>query len=206
MKKTIVKSSLALSLALAFGVANADAIAELQQFNKEIKSASGSFSQKVIAKSGSVKKSSSGSFVFSRPGQFRWTYSAPYEQVLVSNGKTLTIYDKDLNQVTQRSLGSAIGSSPAAILFGGTDLTKNFTLTEAGSKDGREWVTAVPKAKNGNFIKVNIGMSGGLPDAMELYDTLGQVTVLNFSSMKKNSGAPAGSFNFTPPAGAAIAK
>ena len=95
MKKIVLKSTLTLSFALTFGIAHADAISELQQFNKEIKSASGSFSQKVIAKSGSVKKSSSGSFVFSRPGQFLWTYTAPYEQVLVSNGKTLTIYDKD---------------------------------------------------------------------------------------------------------------
>jgi outer membrane lipoprotein carrier protein len=203
--KNLIASLISIS-AIACSSAFANPIEQLQQFNREVKSASGSFTQKVITKSGANKKTSSGSFVFARPGQFRWTYSAPYEQILVSNGKTLSIYDKDLNQVTNRSLGGAIGSSPAAILFGSSDLSKNFTLVEAGTKDGREWVTATPKSKNSNFIKVNIGMSNGAPDAMELYDTLGQVTVLTFSGFRKNSGAPAGSFNFTPPAGASVSK
>lgn len=93
-------------------------------------------------------KSSSGSFVFSRPGKFRWTYSKPYEQILSAMAKTLTMYDKDLKQVTKRSLGSAIGSSPAAVLFGSGDLSQNFTLTDAGERDGRSWVHAKPKGQS----------------------------------------------------------
>lgn len=203
---TNIKFLTASTLFIASMSSWANPIEQLQQFNREVKSASGNFTQKILAKNGSVKKTSSGNFLFARPGQFRWTYTTPYEQILVSNSKTLTIFDKDLNQVTNRSIGSAIGSSPAAILFGGTDLSKSFTLTTAGEKDGREWVSATPKSKDSNFIKVNIGMSNGAPDAMELYDTLGQVTVLVFSNFKKNSGAPEGSFKFTPPAGASIAK
>lgn len=206
MKNTVLKTSLLMALTCSWTIAHADPIEQLQAFNKSVKSASGGFSQQVKTKSGAVKKSSSGSFVFARPGQFRWTYTAPYQQILVSNGKTLTIYDKDLNQVTTRSLGSAIGSSPAAILFGSSDLSKSFTLSAAGSNGGYEWVTAVPKSKGGGFTKVNIGMSGDVPGAMELYDSLGQVTLLTFSGFKKNSGAPAGSFSFTAPAGASIAK
>lgn len=196
---TVLLSTLAMT-------AKAEPIEQLQQFNREIKSASGDFNQKILSKSGTVKKSSSGTFIFSRPGKFRWTYSTPYEQILVSNGKNLTIFDKDLNQVTTRSLGSSIDYSPADILFGNTDLSKNFTLTASGVKDGREWLSAIPKTKSSNFIKVNIGMLNGVPNAMELYDTLGQVTVLTFSNFKKNSGAAASSFNFTAPVNASIVK
>ncbi|TDR32321.1 outer membrane lipoprotein carrier protein [Hydromonas duriensis] len=203
MFKSVLPQLFATTLLVSLShLAHATPIDDLQQFNSTTSSASGSFTQKVIGKSGSAKKVSSGTFIFARPGKFRWTYTAPYEQVLVSDGKTLSIFDKDLNQVTKRSLGSAIGSSPAAILFGGKDLSANFTLSDGGSADGRAWVTAVPKSKSGNFTKVNIGMRNGLPDAMELYDTLGQVTVLNFSGISKNSGAPASTFNFVAPAGA----
>ena len=59
----------------------------------------------------------SGTFLFSRPGKFIWTYSKPYEQVLQADGTRLYVYDKDLNQVTIKKLGDALGSSPAAILF-----------------------------------------------------------------------------------------
>lgn len=201
-KSVLSKVITASVLATAASLANASPIDDLQQFNRDTKSASGSFTQKVIGKSGAAKKVSSGSFIFARPGKFRWTYVRPYEQVLVSDGKTLSIFDKDLNQVTKRSLGSAIGSSPAAILFGGKDLSANFTLSDGGSADGRSWVTAVPKSRSGNFTKVNIGMRNGLPDAMELYDTLGQVTVLTFSGVSKNAGASASTFQLAVPAGA----
>lgn len=203
LQTKIFATALLATLAMA---AKAEPIEQLQQFNREITNASGDFTQKILTKNGSIKKSSSGTFIFSRPGKFRWTYSTPYEQILVSNGKKLIIFDKDLNQVTTRSLGNSIDSSPAAILFGGTDLSKSFTLTAAGNKDGREWVSATPKTKSSNFIKVNIGMVNGAPNAMELYDTLGQVTVLTFSDFKKNSGVSESSFNFTAPTGATISK
>ena len=184
------------------GLANAGAIEDLQNFNRDFKSASGSFSQQV---KGKTTKSSSGTFVFSRPGKFRWTYTKPYEQILVSDGKTLTMYDKDLKQVTKRSLGSAIGSSPAAVLFGSGDLSQNFTLSDAGERDGRSWVYAKPKGQS-SFSSVNIGMKNGVPDAVVLYDNLGQTTILFFSGFQKNPGVSAGTFSFTPPAGTAVGK
>ena len=184
----------------AIGMAQAGAIEDLQNFNKDFKSASGNFTQQVKVKS---VKSSSGSFVFSRPGKFRWTYSKPYQQILVSDGKTLTMYDKDLKQVTKRSLGSAIGSSPAAVLFGSGDLSQNFTLTDAGERDGRSWVHAKPKGQS-SFSSVNIGMKNGVPDAVVLYDNLGQTTILFFSGFTKNPGVSAGTFSFTPPAGTRV--
>ena len=197
----IVRTAVLLGLcAGAVGMAQAGAIEDLQNFNRDFQSASGNFTQQVKGKS---VKSSSGSFVFSRPGKFRWTYSKPYEQILVSDGKTLTMYDKDLKQVTKRSLGSAIGSSPAAVLFGSGDLSQNFTLTDAGELDGRSWVHAKPKGQS-SFSSVNIGMKNGVPDAVVLYDNLGQTTILFFSGFTKNPGVSAGTFSFTPPAGTRV--
>ena len=203
MNTRIKSLFLSAALLVSMSSANATPIDELQKFNSEVKSATGSFTQTVLGGKG---KNSSGTFSFARPGKFRWVYKQPYEQILVSDGKTLTIYDKDLNQVTKKSIGSAIGSSPAAVLFGGGDLSANFTLSDAGEKDGRSWVQAVPKSKSSSFKKVNIGLRNGLPDAMELYDTLGQVTVLNFSGVNKNAGAAAGTFTFSAPAGAIQSK
>jgi outer membrane lipoprotein carrier protein len=74
--------------------------------------------------SSKVVNTSSGSFVFSRPGKFIWTYQKPYEQVIQADGEKLFIYDKDLNQVTTKKLGNALGSSPAAILSAATTWKK----------------------------------------------------------------------------------
>ena len=85
------------------------------------------------SETGKAAPVSTGTFLFARPGKFIWTYVKPYEQLLQADGEQLYIYDKDLNQVTVKKLGNALGSSPAAILFGSNDLEKNFTLSEAGS-------------------------------------------------------------------------
>ena len=50
-----------------------------------------------------------------------------------------------------RTLGGALGASPAAILFGSNDLDKNFTLRDAGVKAGIDWLELTPKAKDTQF-------------------------------------------------------
>ena len=182
---------------------NASAIDQLQNFSATAHSASGTFSQWQV-KSGHPSRISSGSFVFSRPGKFIWRYQSPYSQVLQSDGKSLYIYDKDLNQVTVRRLGAALGSSPAAILFGNTNLARNFAMKNLGSNDGCEWVQVVPRSRNTPFERVNIGMQNGVPRAMELYDSLGNKTVVNFTGFKKNPAVNGGSFHFTIPKGADV--
>ena len=149
---------------------------------------------------------STGTFVFARPGKFIWTYVKPYEQVLQADGDQLYIYDKDLNQVTMKKLGDALGSSPAAILFGSNDLEKNFTLTNAASRDGMEWLNAVPKAKDGQFQQISIGLKNGAPAAMELRDAFGQTSILVFTKFEKNPSLGAEQFKFVVPKGADVFK
>jgi outer membrane lipoprotein carrier protein len=158
------------------------------------------------AGSGNVKVSnaSTGTFQFARPGKFIWTYQKPYEQMLQADGEKLYIYDKDLNQVTIRKLGNALGSSPAAILFGSNDLEKNFTLKEAGVKDGMEWLQATPKTKDTTFDQIGIGLRNGVPAAMELRDSFGQVSLLSFTKFEKNPAMAENQFKFVTPKGADV--
>ncbi len=183
--------------------ANASSIGQLKSFSATAHSASGTFTQTQV-RSGRAAKSSSGSFVFSRPGKFIWKYKTPYSQTLQSDGTSLYIYDKDLNQVTIKRLGSALGSSPAAILFGSNNLEKNFRLRDLGANDGCEWVEVVPRSKDTPFNRINIGMQNNMPRAMELYDSLGNKTVVDFHSFKKNPPINAGSFQFSIPKGADV--
>ena len=151
-----------------------------------------------------ISNASAGTFLFARPGKFIWTYKKPYEQLLQADGDKLYIFDKDLNQVTIKTLGNAIGSSPAAILFGSNDLEKNFTLSEGGTRDGIEWLQAIPKTKDTNFEKIGIGLKDGMPVAMELRDSFGQVSLLSFTRFEKNPSLPANQFRFVIPKGADV--
>ena len=192
-------------LALA-GAAQASALEQFKTFVGSTKAARGEFTQRQVKKSDTSKVAvpSTGTFLFARPGKFIWTYVKPYEQLLQADGEQLYIYDKDLNQVTVKKLGDALGSSPAAILFGSNDLEKNFTLSEAGTRDGLEWLNATPKAKDTTFEQISIGLRNGTPEAMELRDAFGQTSLLAFKKFEKNPNLPANQFKFTMPKGADV--
>lgn len=209
MQRSTLSFVAALAAGASFGIsglAQAGALDQLKTFATSTKSARGEFTQQQLGKTknGKAAPVSSGSFVFARPGKFIWTYQKPYEQVLQADGDQLYIYDKDLNQVTVRKLGNALGSSPAAILFGSNNLEQNFTLSEAGERDGLEWLKAVPKAKDTSFEQISIGLKGGVPVAMELKDSFGQTSVLKFTSFQRNPQLSAQQFKFEAPKGADI--
>ncbi|WP_156895766.1 outer membrane lipoprotein chaperone LolA [Massilia putida] len=199
-----LKNILIATTLLVAGAAHASALDQFKSFVAGTKSARGEFTQTQVMKSGKPGKTSSGTFVFSRPGKFIWTYQKPYEQLLQADGETLYLYDKDLNQVTTRKLGGALGSSPAAILFGSNDLEKNFTLSEAGTHDGLEWLHATPKSKDTTFEQIGIGLKDGMPQAMELKDNFGQTVLLKFTSFQRNPALGAQAFKFDVPKGAEV--
>jgi outer membrane lipoprotein carrier protein len=207
INKRMTLGSLLLAGALALGgAAQASALDQFKTFVSSTKAARGEFTQQQIKKSDASKTTplSSGTFVFARPGKFIWTYVKPYEQLLQADGEQLYIYDKDLNQVTVKKLGDALGSSPAAILFGSNDLEKNFTLSEAGTRNGLEWLNATPKAKDSTFEQISIGLRNGTPEAMELHDAFGQTSVLLFKRFEKNPPLTAQQFKFVMPKGADV--
>ncbi|TFW35655.1 outer membrane lipoprotein chaperone LolA [Massilia horti] len=206
LKLKIFGAALAVASTAFAGAAQASALDQFKAFVADTKSARGDFTQQQLRKTGTGKAPpvSSGTFVFARPGKFIWTYTKPYDQVLQADGEHLYIYDKDLNQVTVRKLGNALGSSPAAILFGSNDLEKNFTLSEAGTRDGLEWLNAVPKSKDTSFEQIGIGLRDGIPQAMELKDTFGQTSILKFHNFQRNPPLSPQQFKFEIPKGADV--
>ena len=195
---------LAVAALLAAGPAHADGLAQLKQFMDGTRSAKGSFSQQVFSKSGRKPQQATGTFAFSRPGKFRWVYEKPYAQLLVGDGSKLWAFDQELNQVTTKKLGQALGNTPAAILAGDNALDKNFVLKDAGAADGLEWVEATPKADDSSFERIRLGFAGGQLKAMVLHDNFGQTTSLQFGQLERNPSLDAGLFRFVPPKGADV--
>jgi len=199
-----MKTFLLAALLAAAPAVHANALDDFLAFNAQAKSATARFDQQVFDQKGRIVDKSQGNFAFARPGKFRWTYEKPVKQLLVSDGSKLWIHDADLNQVTVKRLDKAVSSTPAALLAGKDDITKVFTLADAGEKDGLGWVVATPKEKDTGFESVRIGMKGKTLAAMELSDSLGGKTSLVFSDLKPNASLPASTFTFTPPKGADV--
>ncbi len=154
-------------------------------------------------------KTSSGTFEFQRPGRFKFVYLKPFEQTIVADGRTLWLYDADLNQVTQRAQAQALGSTPAALLAAAPDLKAlraDFTLASAPAQDGLEWVLATPKTKDGQLQSVRVGFDGDQLAALDILDSFGQRSLIRFTGLQANPALPASAFEFKPPAGADVVR
>lgn len=184
----------------------ADAQSQLQRFVREVQSATGQFTQSTVGAQGRTQPAQSGEFSFQRPGRFKWAVQNPYEQLIVSDGKQVIQYDPDLAQVTQREVDQAIGTSPAAILFGTGALEQAFNVTALPDKDGLQWLRATPKTADAGFSRVELGFNNNLPQRVELLDSFGQTTRVELSNIKPNPSLPQDAFSFTPPAGVDVVK
>jgi len=185
--------------------AQASSLEQFRSFVSGTQSARAAFEQKVYDKGGKLTQEAKGSFVFQRPGRFRWVYDKPADQVIVGDGERVWIYDRELNQVTVRKLSAALGSTPAALLSGSADVAKAFEMSDAGSRDGLEWLQAVPRDREAGFERMRIGFGAeGALQAMELVDQFGQTTVLRFSKVVRNPKVDAKEFRFEPPKGADV--
>lgn len=195
----------ALVAAFGFSVPSAAAgMDDLKQFLAHTKSAKSKFTQMVLGRNGKLTQKAGGSFSFQRPGKFRFVYEQPYAQVIVGDGQKLWTWDKDLNQVTVKPVGQALGATPAALLTGDGQLERNFDLKDAGESDGMAWVEATPKQSESGFDRVRIGFAAGQLRAMEVRDNFGQTTLIQFSAFEANPRLDPAEFRFTPPKGADV--
>lgn len=159
------------------------------------------FQQTVLDDKGNKVKEAQGNLVMQRPGKFRWTYTDPYQQLIVADGDKIWIYDADLEQVTVKPMDAALGDTPAVLLAGGRPLDENFLITDMGSNGSLEWVELLPRNPDATFERVRLGFGEEDLRMMELLDNFGQTTRLEFSNLRRNQKADAQLFTFTPPPG-----
>nr|WP_053842602.1 outer membrane lipoprotein chaperone LolA [Paracidovorax avenae] len=201
--------------AIAFGAQSAwaDGLASLEWFMKGAQAGRADFTQTVTSppKDGQAPRTrtSSGTFEFQRPGRFKFTYTKPFAQTIVADGKSLWLYDADLNQVTQRAQAQALGTTPAALLASAPDLQalrKDFTLESAPDQDGLQWVLATPKTRDGQLKSVRVGFQGEQLAALDILDSFGQRSVIRFANVQSSASLPASTFEFKPPQGADVVR
>lgn len=186
---------------------------DLESFVRNVKSGRADFTQVVTApaREGQAprSKTSSGTFEFSRPGRFKFSYKKPFEQLITADGQTVWLYDVDLNQVTARKQSQALGATPAALIASSMDikaLQSDFHLADAPDLEGMQWVLATPKGKDSSLQSVRVGFRQNQLEKLEIVDTFGQKSVLTFTAFQSNAVINPELFQFKPPPGADIVR
>lgn len=196
---------LILSSAMLFAVAGsalASARSQLDAFTQGLQTMQANFEQRVYDPNGRHTETSSGIVQLRAPRQFRWEYRKPFPQTIVADGDQIWIYDPELEQVTVRNQSYEEQSSPLAVLIDPGELDRQFNTREGGRGNDLDWLELLPKKPDdAPFQKARLGFGKTGLARMELFDGLGQRTVLGFSSWKRNPQFAAETFRFVPPPG-----
>ena len=190
-----------LSLSACTAFAATGARARLDAFAHDLHALRGDFSQTVYDSHGNITGTSHGNLALEAPRLFRWQVTGPYKQLIVADGKKVWVYEPDLQQVTVRDQGAQEAHSPLTVLTDLSQLDSDFTATDAGNRDGLEWLRLVSRGKDPQFDYAEIGFDANGPRRMLFKDTVGNRTEIAFSGWQRNPELPAGTFTFVPPKG-----
>lgn len=175
---------------------------DLATFTKGLKGLDGQFTQQVFDANGKRRESSAGRVALSAPRLFRWEYVKPYAQLIVADGKTVWVYDPDLQQVTKRAQGAEEQNSPLAALIDPSRLEKDYVIKDGRSEGGIDWLLLSPKnATDTGFQTARLGFDQSGLAQMQVVDALGQRTQIAFSGWKRNPAFAAGTFRYVPAKG-----
>lgn len=184
--------------ALADGQASVQRLTELLGKAQTI---AGRFSQLTLDGSGTQLQETAGEMLLKRPGLFRWHTDEPMEQLLVSNGEKVWLYDPDLEQVTIQNLDQRLTHTPALLLSGDVSrISENFEISHREAGDVVDF-TLKPKAKDTLFDNLRLSFRKGVINDMQLIDSVGQRTNILFFGVKMNQPVDAGQFDFKVPEG-----
>lgn len=157
----------------------ADAGAALvEYFVNDIATLQGRFEQSLLDADGEIVERTSGTLQINRPGQFRWSYTTPYEQVLLADGLNIWSYDVDLAQVTVKPQQAALANTPALLLGGSEDAMQQFNNDGSFVEAGTTWVKLSPKNTDSGFLRVELGFKHDRLSRMVFYDNLEQTTLV----------------------------
>lgn len=166
---------------------SADGYRKLANYLDELDSYSANFQQQIISSTRRLQDTTSGEFFMKRPNRFRWQIMTPYEQTIIADGENIWSIDNDLEQVTVTGISSSITNSPIMLITQkNQDIESLYRVDTLTSESGMELFVLKPKDQSSNFEFIQLGFDESILKTIELHDSLGQVTYIHMTNIRRN--------------------
>ncbi len=199
VKKTL--AALTMTLAVPMSALASEGAERLADILEPLETYVADFEQQILDGSGQRLQEVHGRMWLSRPGKFRWEVDAPYEQVVVSTGEEVTLYDPDLEQATVQPLDQRVTHTPALLLSGSADeLTGSYDVSRQ-QQGSSETFTLVPKDPDTLFEELKMTFRGEALNLLQMTDSTGQRTAIEFDNVRMNEPLDDSRFTFEIPEG-----
>lgn len=168
----------------------------------QYQSMTANFQQGVFDANGTLVQNSSGNMAVQRPENFRWFTLNPNEQLIITDGKKLWVYDIDLQQVTISKLQKKTGTTPAMLITtSAQEMAQSYEVSIYPGPKTELTYQLLPKVKNADFQWVRFFFVNKQIHKMQIRDNIGQLTSIDFTKIKTNPNLPASTFKLTIPKG-----
>jgi outer membrane lipoprotein carrier protein len=182
-----------------------DAVKSLQYQLERIHSFSASFIQLTQDGLGTTLQKVEGFMQVAKPGKLRWQTRGVYEQLVISDGQSLWIYDADLEQVSIKDMDNRLSETPALLLSGDISAIDNdFIITQIPSD---HLLLFLLKPRDSSQLFDSLELSFNKLDnfqpltKMVIRDASGQITDISFSDVRHNPKLKQNLFTFEIPQG-----
>jgi outer membrane lipoprotein carrier protein len=194
----------------------------LQAKYNRIKSLTFDFSQQTSGQLSGRGGRGNGKAYFLKTGKkskMLWNYSSPEQQVILSDGTTLSMYFAKLKQMIITPADSLQQDLTFSFFSGTGDLENDFQILppdpEIGQtdtdRDSFKIIKLIPRTPRSQVSTIHVWITAdSLIQRMEIRDSFDTITILNFSTIKvdslisENTQALDALFSFTPPEGTEI--
>ena len=154
---------------------------------------------------GKITQQSTGKMAFLRPNRFYWQVHGLSEQLIVSDGRHIWIYDKDLAQVTQEDIKQMQQNAPGLLLSGSPEYITQHYAVQLQNTSHSQYTQVIfkltPKDSQSLFQYALLTFKGQTPIKMQFVDNLDQITTILFQKVAINPKLDPNLFVFHPPKG-----
>tara|TARA_B100000945_G_scaffold320149_1_gene329349 strand:- start:1154 stop:1810 length:657 start_codon:yes stop_codon:yes gene_type:complete len=181
-----------------------DLVRLIQKQYQSIRSFSGHFIQSShYAETKTGPKKAEGRVSYKRPGKMRWLYKEPEEQLLVTNGHKIWLFDPLLENVTVQKLEKITEGTALSFLLGLGNLQTDF-IRRGITKNllfGQEGLILELKPKkntaNLDFIQLNVNSETYNLQSIALMDLQNNYRIIQLLNIKYNLEIEDNFFEFT---------
>ena len=148
------------------------------------------FNQTTTMKFSSRVRQGSGTMVFRKPGRMRWDYLTPDNQVLISDGETISMYFEKSRQMIVSNAKDYLQSDVTYSFFAGSgDILKDFDVSEPDIFTQTEdsfLIKMTPKSVHPHVSSIHVWISHDtfLITHMQIIDHFETVTDLFFKNIQ----------------------
>jgi outer membrane lipoprotein carrier protein len=189
---------------------------KLQKTYEQAQTVVADFNQTTAMKFSSRVRQGSGTMIFQKPGRMRWDYMTPDNQVLISDGETISMYFEKNNQMIVSDAREYLQSDVTYSFFAGTgDILKDFEIGEPDFTNNLAnsfLIKLIPKSSHPHVSSIHAWIANDtfLIMHLQIVDHFDTVTDLFFNNMQIDSDhygsrdINEGLFFFKPPANTEI--